>query len=65
MTKINDFTDSNPVQVESAIHPGCGKLVYLTQFGGSMHFQHSMTPIQARELAAALVAEANQLEMQL
>jgi len=30
-----------------------------------MRFQHDMTPAQAREMAAALIAEANQLEMEL
>jgi len=65
MTKLNDFTFSNSVKVASTVHPTCGKLVYIQQFAGSMNFQHSMTPDQARKLSAVLVDEANKLDMQL
>jgi len=65
MTLINNFCDHRPVKVYGTVHPTCGKLVLITQDGGSMSFQHDMTPAQAREMAAALIAEANQLEMEL
>jgi len=65
MKQINNFCDNLPVCVKGSIHPTCGKLVSITQLSGSMRFQHDMTPAQAREMAAALIAEANQLEMEL
>lgn len=37
------------------------KLVTLTQGAGSMNFQFSMTPAQAREMAMALIAAAEAL----
>lgn len=51
---INNFVNSAPVEVEFVNHKDCGKLVNVTQFGGAMHFQHSMRPDQARFMAAAL-----------
>jgi len=65
MTLINNFCGCEPVEVTSNIDTQCGKLVSIIQRSGSMRFQHSMTPDQAREMAAALIAEANQLEMTL
>jgi len=65
MTPINNFCDHSPVEISGSIHPTCGKLVSIIQDLGSMRFQHDMTPAQAREMAAALIAEANQLEMEL
>lgn len=38
------------------------KLVLLKQTASSMHFQFSMTPQQAREMAMALIAAAEALE---
>lgn len=37
------------------------KVVLLTQTAGSMHFQFSMTPEQARQMAMALIAAAESL----
>jgi len=65
MTLINNFCNTYPIRVSGNVHPTCGKLVSLIQHSSSMHLQHDMTPAQAREMAAALIAEANQLEMEL
>jgi hypothetical protein len=46
------------------VHASCGKLVTLIQRSGSLDFQFSMRPQQARELATALIVEADALEAQ-
>lgn len=60
--KIYQFTERDALEVRGEHHPTCGKLVSLRQFVGSCHFQFSMSPRQAREMAAALVAHADALE---
>jgi len=62
---IPNFTNMDFVTVMTAIHsePTIGKLVQVHQNLGSMHFLHSMTPQQARDMATALNNAANQLEM--
>jgi Fe-S cluster biogenesis protein NfuA len=39
-----------------------GTSVILVCDGGNCHFQHSMTPTEAREIAGYLQAEANHVE---
>ena len=56
-----DFTGRNALNVCRVRHDG-GYLIALSQFGGAMHFQHSMTPAQARQLASALTLMANDIE---
>lgn len=55
---IKNFAENQSLTVRSDI----GQLVSLTQINGSILFQFSMTPAQAREMAAALVAHADALE---
>ena len=59
---INNFCGANPIKISAHTHPSIGNLVNIIQDGGSLSFQHSMTPEQAREMAAALVAMANSFE---
>ena len=56
-----DFTGRNALNVCLVAHKD-GYLIALSQFGGSMHFTHAMTPAQARQLAAVLVQMANDIE---
>jgi len=63
-TLINNFCGSKPIEVSASIHPdpAIGALVDIMQSGGSMRFQHSMKPEQAREMAKALIAAADFLD---
>lgn len=58
-TIIYQFTDADAVEISSDNHPSCGELVNMIQRAGSMHFQFSMTPDQARQMASALIAHAD------
>jgi len=64
---IPNFTNMDFVTVATTVHnsPTIGKIVSINQNVGSMHFLHSMTPQQARDMATALTNAANQLEMML
>lgn len=59
---VKQFTEADSVEVEGVNHPSCGKLVNIIQRAGSMHFQFSMTPDQARQLGDALFQHADALE---
>ena len=59
--QIKDFCDIHCVEVEAHQHKD-DRLVLLTQRGGSMSFQHSMRPDQARFMAASLAMAAEQAE---
>ena len=59
---IDNFCGTCPIKISAHNHPSIGNLVNIIQDGGSLSFQHSMTPEQAREMAAALVAMANSFE---
>jgi len=64
---IPNFTNAHFVEIATTVHnsPTIGKIVSINQVVGSMHFQHSMTPQQARDMATALTNAANQLDMML
>ena len=59
---IKNFTLRDEMEVVGSNHDTLGPLVSLIQRVGSVHFQHSMTPAQAREMAAALITHANALD---
>ena len=59
--QIKDFVDLHQIEIEGHINRN-EPLVLLTQRGGSMSFQHSMRPEQARFMAGALVMAAEQIE---
>lgn len=61
-TKIYQFTERDSVTINSTNNKEVGPLVNLIQDAGSMRFQFSMTPAQAREMAEALIAHADALE---
>lgn len=61
-TKIYQFTERDSVTINSTNNKEVGPLVNLIQDAGSMRFQFSMTPEQAREMAEALIAHADALE---
>ena len=61
-TDIPNFVNSSPLTIESRKNLSCGPLVSLSQNTGSMFFMHNMTPAQARDMAAALVAHADALD---
>ena len=58
-TLINNFAGGAPVEVSANTHPEIGPLVTIVQSMGAMRFQHSMKPEQAREMASALLAMAD------
>ena len=59
---INNFCGANPIKISAHTHPSIGNLVSINQDGLSLSFQHSMTPEQAREMAAALLEMADSFE---
>lgn len=59
---IGNFVGSATVAVEAMPGKMLGNLVLINQHVGSMSFQHAMTPEQAREMAAALVAMAGSFD---
>lgn len=59
--QIKDFCDLHCVEVE-AWQNKADKLVLITQRSGSLSFQHTMRPDQARFMAGALVMAAEQAE---
>ena len=58
---IHNFCDKNPLELTAGPHGKFGKLVTIIQTSGSMRFQHDITPEQAMEMAAALVALVDSL----
>lgn len=60
--QINNFCGTCPIKISAHNHPQIGNLVSINQDGGSLSFQHSMTPEQAREMASALLAMADSFE---
>jgi len=59
---IDNFVGNCPVEVSSYLHKTCGPIVSITQNIGSCHINHSMTPLQARLMASALIANAEEVE---
>ena len=59
---IKNFAGGAPISIVSNVHPEIGPLVSINQDGGSLSFQHFMTPEQAREMASALLAMADSFE---
>ena len=59
---INNFCGANPIKISAHTHPSIGNLVNIIQDGGSLSFQHSMTPDQARQMASALLAMADSFD---
>jgi len=60
--RVMQFTEGDALDVIARHHQGCGDFVSLTQRAGSLSFHFSMTPAQARELAAHLIEGARVLE---
>ena len=61
-TLINNFAGGAPIELNANVHPDIGPLVAIVQSLGAMRFQHSMTPAQARDMAASLVALADSFD---
>lgn len=61
-TLINNFAGGAPIEINANVHPDIGPLVAIVQSMGAMRFQHSMTPAQARDMAASLVAMADSFD---
>jgi len=59
---IPNFTNSDNLELRCMVHDSCGRLVLLVQNAGSLNFQHAMTPEQARDCAAKLLAAADEVE---
>jgi hypothetical protein len=60
--EINNFCGMSPLTVAAASESSHGPMVYVGSFAGSFHLSHPMRPAQAREMAAALIACADQQE---
>jgi hypothetical protein len=61
-TLINNFVGGAPIRLAANVHPEIGPLVSIVQSLGSIRFQHSITPKQAREMAASLVILADSFD---
>ena len=65
-TLINNFTNANQIEIaplNNEFLSFCGGAgVVIIQVCGSMYFQHTMTCDQARQMAAALIACADEAE---
>jgi len=61
-TKIYQFTERDSVTINSTNNKEVGPLVNLIQDAGSMRFQFSMKPAQARAMAVSLERHADALE---
>lgn len=59
---VQQFTETETLDVIAWEHPTLGKLVNLVHRSGSLHFHFSMTPTQAKELADHLVEGLRVLE---
>lgn len=62
MQQIFNFVGTRPIEVVGWIFERTTPLVSIRQDGGSMSFQHAMTPDQAVELANALIDAAKNLQ---
>lgn len=63
--KHSNFVGNQEMEAAATDTPMSGPLVALTQNAGSMHFMFSMTPEQARALAADLIALADRADRML
>lgn len=61
-TLIKNFCDNSPIEIQGRKNEEFGPLITIYQSHGAMSFQHDMKPHQAREMAAALIACADELE---
>lgn len=61
-TKIYQFTGRDNIEIVGTSHAEIGPIVSIIQNSGSLRFQFSMTPAQAREMAVALERHADALE---
>lgn len=59
---IDNFCGACPIKISAHKHPSIGDLVSINQESGALSFQHSMTPVQARQMASALLAMADSFE---
>lgn len=61
---IPNFTHADFLEVCAFHHPNpsTGNHVLITQDCGSMRLQHGMTAAQARSMAAALIASADEVD---
>ena len=59
---VNNFVGSEPIEISASIHPEIGQLVSIVQRRGALSFYHSMTPQQARDMAASLVTLADSFD---
>lgn len=64
-TEINNFCGGCLITISGHVHPkeSIGAVVSITQGYGALSFQHSMRPAQAREMAKALIAAADELDV--
>jgi len=61
--EIKNFVGNSPMEVSGYIsQDGHGPLITVGQYAESLRFHHAMRPEQAREMAAALIAAADELE---
>ena len=58
-TLINNFAGGAPIEINANVHPEIGPLVSIVQRMAALSFQLSMTPQQARDMAASLVTLAD------
>lgn len=63
ITKIvKNFTDMAEVEISTIKGADLNQFVFVTSCGGSMRFQHTMTVVQALEMANALLDAALEIQ---
>lgn len=60
--EIANFVGGSPVEILGYVSNDNGPIVGLMQSAGSVRLHHAMRPEQARQMAAALIAAADDLE---
>jgi len=60
--RIDNFVRTEVASIFTRRHETLGPLVKIQQEAGSMYFNFAMSPSQAREMAAALIAAADELD---
>jgi len=60
--EIANFVGGSPLEIIGYNSENNGPIVGLMQSAGSVRLHHAMRPEQARQMAAALIAAADELE---
>lgn len=60
--EFNNFTEANTVAIVPHKHQDIGQLISIVQYGGSLSFNFSMYPLEARKLAMHILTCVDNIE---